>query len=316
VSPSAITVTYLGPAGTFTEEALLTQPDYAQGTLVPCAGIAEVLDAVAEGHADIGFVPMENTIEGSVRPTLDALVFDYDLLVQREVVVDISLHLMAPAGTDLADVREVLSFPVALAQCQKFLASQLARVTQRSANSTADAARLLGESREPQTAAIAPHLAAELYGLEIIAEAIEDHPGNQTRFVAVGRSGIPAPSGHDRTTIVCFQDDDRPGSLHGILGQFAAHNINLTKLESRPTKQGLGEYCFVIDLEGHLGDLVVADCLSVLHAELSGVKFLGSYPAAGPHAPQRRRAAGQAWEAADAWLAGLRQQIGQALPLA
>ena len=117
-------------------------------------------------------------------------------------------------------------------------------------------------------------------------------------------------SGHDRTSIVCFQHADRPGSLHAILGQFSARNINLTKLESRPTKRRLGHYCFIIDLEGHVDDEVVADCLRDLHAQLAGVKFLGSYPAAGEHGPARRRDAEAAWRSADAWIASLRGQIG------
>jgi prephenate dehydratase len=303
-------IAYFGPAGTFTEEALLTQPDYATGALEPCASITDVLEQVEAGLADLGFVPMENAIEGTVNATLDALVFDHRLLIQREVVLDIHLHLMAPPGTHRGEVRRVVSFPVALAQCQKYLARELPGVEQRAANSTADAARQLGEHPEPGTAAIAPLLAAELYGLVVLAEDVEDHPDNQTRFVAVARQGIPAPTGHDRTSIVCFQGDDHPGSLHGILGQFAARNINLSKLESRPTKRGLGDYCFVIDLDGHLDDEVVGDCLRDLHANLADVKFLGSYPAAGDHAPTRRREADQAWKAADHWLAGLRGQIG------
>jgi len=145
-------------------------------------------------------------------------------------------------------------------------------------NSTAEAARIVGEDRRLDTAALAPRLAAELYRLEILASAVEDHPDNQTRFVALAPIGVPAPTGHDKTSIVCFQREDRPGSLHAILSEFAARNINLTKLESRPTKRGLGDYCFLIDLSGHLAHEVVADCLRVLHAEIAGVKFLGSYP--------------------------------------
>ena len=140
---------------------------------------------------------------------------------------------------------------------------------------------------------------AELYGLEVLASAVEDHSDNQTRFVALARRGSPAPTGHDKTSIVCFQREDRPGSLHAILSEFAARSINLTKLESRPTKRGLGDYCFLIDLEGHVADEVVADCLRVLHAELAGVKFLGSYPAAGEHGPAVRERQDAAWREAD-----------------
>jgi prephenate dehydratase len=302
-------VAYFGPRGTFTEEALASQPDYASATRLPMVRISDVFDAVTEGQAKIGLVPIENAIDGTVNATLDGLVFDYDLKIQREVVMDIHLHLMAPPGTELADIRRVDSFPVALAQCQRYLRAHLPGVEQGAANSTADAARNLGEHPEAGVAALAPRLAAELYGLKILVEDVEDHPDNQTRFVVLAREGIPAPTGHDRTSIVCFQRADRPGSLHGILGQFSARNINLTKLESRPTKKALGEYCFVIDLEGHLADELVADTLRDLHAGLAGVKFLGSYPAAGEHGPDRRRDAQEAWHSADDWVAALRGQI-------
>ena len=300
---------YFGPAATFTQEALLTQPDLAAAGLTPLGSITAVLEAVAEGRSDLGFVPMENAIEGTVSATIDGLIHDVDLRIQREVVMDIHLHLMARPGTELGDVRSVASYPHALAQCQKFLARTLPGVEQRAANSTADAARLLGESGAADEAAIAPRLAAERYGLALLAESVEDHPDNQTRFVLVARSRVPRPTGHDKTSIVCFQRADHPGSLHGILGQFAARNINLTKLESRPTKLGLGDYCFVIELSGHIGDEVVADCLRDLHAGLAGVKFLGSYPAAGEHGPEQRRQADAAWQAADDWLRDLRDAI-------
>ncbi len=310
MEPAATSVAYFGPAGTFTEEALHTQPDYAAALLHPLPSITDVLEATSGGRADLGFVPNENAIEGTVNETLDGLIFDYELKIQREVVADIHLHLMAAPGTALDQVRRVLSFPVAMAQCQKYLRLQLPTAERLAANSTADAARVIGERREPGTAALAPRLAAELYGLDVLAEDVEDHPENQTRFVSVAPKGVPPPTGHDRTSIVCFQHADRPGSLHGILGQFAARNINLTKLESRPTKRGLGDYCFVIDLEGHLADEVVFDCLRDLHAGLATVRFLGSYPAAGDQGPDRRRAADDAWRAADRWLSGLRDEIG------
>ena len=309
MNPPATSVAYFGPPATFTHEALLTQPDLAAAALTPQGSITTVLDAVAAGELDYGFVPIENAIEGTVSATIDGLIHDVDLHIQREVVMDIHLHLMARPGVALADVRHVSSYPHALAQCQKYLARALPDAEQRAANSTADAARVLGESGESDGAAIAPRLAAERYGLAIVAEDVEDHPDNQTRFVLVARSRVPRPTGHDKTSIVCFQRADHPGSLHGILGQFAARNINLSKLESRPTKQGLGDYCFVIDLAGHVGDEMVADCLRDLHAALAGVKFLGSYPAAGEHGPEQRRQADAAWQAADDWLRGLRQAI-------
>jgi len=304
-------ITYLGPAGTFTEEALLTQPDLADAELVPTSTIAEALTAVHDGDADLGFVPVENSIEGGVRETLDTLIFSSDLLIQREVVLAISLNLMAAPGVTLEDVRRVVSYPVALAQCRMFFHDRLPSFEEVAATSTSDAARIVGETRPPDAAAVGTALAAKLYGLEIIATDIEDHGDNETRFVLVAppSAGVPGPSGHDRTSIVCFQHNDRPGSLHAILGQFSARNLNLTKLESRPTKRGLGEYCFMIDFQGHVDDEVVADCLRDLHSQLAGVKFLGSYPATGEHSESIRRDAEASWRAADEWIAGIRDQI-------
>ncbi len=300
---------YLGPPATFTQEALLTQTDLAGADLRSLPTITDVLEAVARGDVDLGFVPIENGIEGTVSATIDGLIFDVDLHIQREVVLDIHLHLMARPGTALADIVKVSSYPHALAQCQKFLAGTVPGAEQVAANSTADAARVLGGSDSLDSAAIAPRLAAETYGLVILSEDVEDHTDNQTRFVVVARGRVPRATGHDKTSIVCFQRADHPGSLHGILGQFAARNINLTKLESRPTKQGLGDYCFVIDLHGHLADEIIADCLRDLHAGLAGMKFLGSYPAAGAQSAAVRQQADAAWQAADDWLRGVRSSI-------
>jgi prephenate dehydratase len=190
-----------------------------------------------------------------------------------------------------------------------WLARHLPKATTVAANSTAEAARQVGEERQPGVAAVAPAVAADLYDLEVLADGIEDHPENQTRFVVVAPGGVPGPTGHDKTTIVCFQQADRPGSLLAILQEFAARAINLTKLESRPTKQGLGDYCFIIDLEGHLADELVADCLRDLKAKVADVKFLGSYPAAGEHGEAVRRDADASWRAADGWLRELRADI-------
>jgi prephenate dehydratase len=302
-------IAFLGPLGTFTEEALLSQDDLAQGELVPVASIPEVLAVTERGEVDLGFVAMENAIEGTVNASIDALAFEHDLLIQREIVIPIHQNLLAPPGTTLADIRAVMSIPVATAQVRGWLAAHLPGVEEIAANSTAEAARLVGDGGHPGVAAIAPAVAAELYGLDVVAREIEDHPENKTRFVVVAKRGIPAPTGHDKTTIVCFQSFDRPGSLLAILQEFAARAINLTKLESRPTKTSLGDYCFAIDLEGHVADELVADCLRDIKAKIADVKFLGSYPAAGEHGESRRRDAEVAWRRADEWVQGLRGGI-------
>lgn len=315
-SGPSLRIGFLGPEGTFTEEALLGEADYAASQIIPLDSLVEVLESVRQGDVDLGFVPLENAIEGTVRDIIDSLVFEFDLLIQREVVLDIHLHLMALPGTRLFDLERVASIPVATAQCRRFLTDRLPSAETLAANSTAEAARLLGE-RDPAmssrpTAAIAPRLAAKLYGLDILAEDVEDHPENQTRFVSLAKSGIPAPTGHDRTSIACFQNADHPGSLYAILGQFAARNINLSKLESRPTKKALGDYCFIIDFEGHVADEVISDCLRDLHSGLAGVKFLGSYPAAGPAGPAIRREVGTARREAELWVDQLRAEVREA----
>jgi prephenate dehydratase len=235
-------VGYLGPEGTFTEQALLTQGDLCTGELVPMTSIPEVLAAAEAGEVDLGFVPVENAIEGSVNLTLDTLAFDTDLLIQREVVLAVQLNLMGVPGASLDRIERVLSMPMATGQCRGFLAKEVPNAVSVAANSTAEAARLVGESGDRSLAAIGPSVAGEIYGLELLAADIADHPENATRFVVVTTDRIPPRSGHDKTTIVCFQSADRPGSLLAILQEFAARAINLTKLESRPTKRGLGDY--------------------------------------------------------------------------
>jgi prephenate dehydratase len=303
---------FLGPLGTFTEQAVLGEPDLASGELIPLRSIPEVLEAVEDGDVDLGFVAIENSIEGTVNLTLDALAFNHDLLIQREVVLDIEHCLLGIAGTTLADITSVLSIPIATAQCYGYLHRNLPGAELRAANSTAEAARTVGAEQTRATAAIAPRNAAELYGLDIIAADIADHEGNQTRFVVVARDGVPEPTGHDKTSIVVYQRANEPGSLISILQEFAARRINLSKLESRPTKAGgLGDYCFVLDADGHVANELLSDCLRDLHAKQGGVKFLGSYPAAGKHATSAREHADARWRQADDWLTSLRSRIGR-----
>lgn len=304
---SSLRVGFLGPLGTFTHGALMSQPDLADSSTVPFASIEDVLRAVAAGDVTCGVVPLENAIEGTVSATVDSLIFDHDVLIQREIVIPISLSLLVTPGVQQADITEVWSYPHALAQCRTFLRS-LGTVETRVAASTADAARSVSEIGGT-AAAVAPTVAAALYGLDVLASNIEDHAGNATKFVVVGHDVIPAPTGHDRTTIVCFQDADRPGSLYGILGRFAARDINLTRLESRPTKKGLGDYCFVIELEGHVADDVVGDCLADLQAHHTRIKFLGSYPVTGDVAASTRAEIGAAREEANHWLDELRSKV-------
>ena len=293
---------FLGPEGTFTEQALLGEADLASEELVPMATIAEVLAAADSGDIDLGFVGIENSIEGTVNVTIDALAFEHDLLIQREVELGIQLNLLAPPGVEMADVTRVLTFPVAAAQCRSWLAGQLPGVEMVASNSNAEAARVVADEADGVSAAVAPSLAAKIYGLDVLANDIEDHPENTTRFVLVAQDAVPPATGHDKTTIVVFQRTDRPGSLLAILQEFAARAINLVKLESRPTKKGLGDYCFIIDLEGHLSDELVADCLRDVRSKVEDIKFLGSYPAAGAHGPAVRRDAEEAWRIADAWI--------------
>lgn len=306
--PGRLRVGFLGPLGTFTEMALLTQPDLAGSELVPIESIPDVLQATADGVVDVGFVPVENAIEGTVNLAMDSLAFELDLLIQREVVIDVLLHLLAPAGVKLDAIERVMSIPPAITQVRGFLRSQLPDAVIVAANSTAEAAQLVAKHRWPDTAAVGTALAAELYGLELLVEDIADHEGNQTRFVLVGREGVPPPSGHDKTSLVVYQRADAPGSLLAILQEFAARRINLVKLESRPTRQGLGHYCFLIDLEGHISDEVVGDCLVNIKAKQDAVKFLGSYPAAGEHEETRARVDSAQRQAAE-WMDGLRGQI-------
>jgi prephenate dehydratase len=218
-SPASVgTISFLGPAGTFTEEALFTQDDYASAQHVPAASLAEALEAVSSGRATLAFVPIENSIEGAVNTTVDSLVFEVDLLIQREVVLDVHLHLAAQPGTTLEAITRVLSIPVASAQCRRYLADQLPNAEVVATNSTAEAARVVGEEPQRGSAALATKLAAEIYDLEIIARG-RGGPSGQSDPVR----GLVAPSGRSgsprattRRASCASSAADRPGSLHGI----------------------------------------------------------------------------------------------------
>ena len=265
---------FLGPTGTFSEEALLALgiPDLEA---VECATIPEVFEAVERGRADGGIVPIENSIEGSVPATLDGLAFDTRLEIQREYVLDIHFSLVVAPGTSLAEVTSVVAHPQASGQCRRWLDRTLPGRPVTAANSNADAIRIAVET--PGVAALGPAIAADLYGGEIIERNVEDAGGNQTRFVVIGR-GICARTGHDKTSLALFMKADRPGTLHMILGEFVYGGINLTKIQSRPTKRQLGDYMFFIDIEGHVEDANVRTALDCLRLKLREVKVLGSYP--------------------------------------
>ena len=273
---SCRSVSYLGPPGTFTEEALQSWRGLSCEQAIPFPTVEEAILAVEDNVTEKAVVPIENSIEGSVNATLDTLVFEADVFIQGEKECGVSHHLLAREGVSLETVKRVISHPQAAAQCRRHLVELLPGVEVEAANSTSEAAQRVAGSGEP-LAAIGSRLAAELYGLAVLREGMEDHPGNRTRFVLLGKEKMP-PSGDDKTSMVCFIYQDRPGMLLQILQEFAFRYINLSKIESRPTKQVLGEYCFFIDCEGHEEDEVVASALKCLECKLPRVKLLGSYP--------------------------------------
>jgi prephenate dehydratase len=305
------TVAYLGPAGTFTETAarMLRLGD-DDDALRPCADVVEVFRTVERGEAARGVVPIENTLEGSVTATLDALAFETQLLIQGELEIPVNLVLAALPGTGVTDVTSVRSHVVALGSSRRWLSERLAGIEQVPSASTARAAQEVAELGAGHAAVVNP-LAAERYGLEIIAEGLADRTGNMTRFVTVGDT-LPPPTGWDKTSLVVFIDANRPGALLELLELFAERDLNLTKIESRPTKTELGEYCFFLDLEGHLADERVGDALAAVKRTQRDVRVLGSYRRSGA----RRRDEAEriarddaAYRASAAWLADWRGRI-------
>jgi len=270
---------FLGPPGTFTQEALLQVVDPENADLIYYPTPEEVILAVANGDIVQGMVPMENSVEGTVNATIDALGFETDgLVITHEVILPVRLHLLGRPGTDLGTIAEVYSMPVATAQCRRWLREHLPNAKIIAANSTAEAAGRVAYEKG-SAAAIGPNLAAQLFALEVIARDVTDHPEAETRFVVVGREQ-PPPSGRDKTSLIVFISEDKPGALLEILTDFASRNINLTKLESRPTKRVLGEYCFFIDLEGHSSDAIVAEAIAAIDSHVAKLRSLGSYPRA------------------------------------
>ncbi|MFF7388868.1 prephenate dehydratase [Streptomyces scabiei] len=271
---------YLGPEGTFTEVALRTLPEAATRELVPMVSVPAALDAVRNGEAEAAFVPIENSVEGGITTTLDELVAGTPLMIYREVLLSITFALLVRPGTQLSDIKTVTAHPAAQPQVRKWMKANLPPdVVWESAASNADGARLVQEGR--YDAAFAGEFAASRYGLEALQTEIHDAENAQTRFVLVGRPARPAaPTGSDKTSVVIWQRDDHPGGLRDLLGEFAVRGVNLMLLQSRPTGEGIGNYCFAIDAEGHIADRRVAEALMGLRRVCLQVRFLGSYPRA------------------------------------
>jgi prephenate dehydratase len=300
-------VAFLGPEGTFTSEA--ADRISAGAARLPLATIDEVVDAVRSGVATTGVVPIENSIEGSVNLTLDALAFGPPgVFIQQEITLPISMSLLVVPGTVTADIKTVRSHPHGLAQCRAWLAAHLPDADLEAATSTAEAARQAAEAGG-HVAAIGTLAAAERYGLEVLSSEIHDHAGNATRFLVLGRTLAPA-TGADKTSMVVFFGEDRPGLLLRTLDEFALRGINLTKIESRPTKQALGEYCIFIDCAGHLTEARVGEALRSVHRHVADLRILGSFP----RADQVREAAAPAdsdaaYRSAGDWYAGLLDRL-------
>ena len=275
-----VKIAYLGPQGTFTEEALdkyisdIKSKDEIEK--IPYATMQEVIKSVDRGEAAEGIVPIENSLEGSVNITLDFLTFESEAKIIREITIPIKHSLIGKEKMAVSKIKRIISHPHATAQCKNFISTYLKGVEIIAANSTAEAIKML-QKTDNSIAAIGTEIAAKLYGLHIIEKDIEDNKDNKTRFIFLGNS-IQEKTGKDKTSIVCFLEKDRPGSLFTILKEFADRNINLTRLESRPAKKDLGDYVFLIDIDGHIHDKEIFETLEVLRKTVYLVKILGSYP--------------------------------------
>ncbi|MEV8145359.1 prephenate dehydratase [Specibacter sp. NPDC078709] len=286
---TTLPLTFLGPEGTFTEAALLQVPGAIEMERVPSTNAAAALAKVRSGEAFAAMLPIENSIEGGVPATLDAISNGIELRILHEVVVPVSFVLVAPAGVTLADIKAVGTHPHAWAQTRDWFSENLPQAAHVPANSTAAAAHSLVTGTDAFQAAVCAPLVAQQTGLNILAAAIEDNTGAVTRFVLVGQPGsLPAPTGADKTTLAIPLPEDHPGALMAILEQFASRGVNLSRIESRPTGQFLGHYTFSVDVDGHINDARVADALRGLHRVSSDIRFLGSYPRADRQPPAIR----------------------------
>ena len=301
---------YLGPEGTFTQQALLSWVADAEHEQVPLGSVDAALDALRDGEVDAAVVPIENSVEGGVSATLDALASGDPLVVVGEVLVPITFVACARPGTALGDVRAVGTHSHAWAQVRGWAGATAPQAVYVPTLSTASAAKDLAERPEGlgyELAVCAP-IAAEHFGLEVLAHDIGDMTNAVTRFVVVARAEWqPAPTGRDKTTVVLYQRTDRAGGLLELLEQFAVRGINMTRLESRPTKESMGSYCFSIDFEGHVQDERVGAALMSLHRVCADLRFLGSYPAAsGAEVTIDPIASDEAFVEARRWLERLR----------
>ncbi len=275
-------VGFLGPSGTYAEEALrASAPAGTPVEEVPIATVYETVMAVQTGAVDRAVVPIENSLEGSVTATLDTLTDEADgVRIVAEVVRPISHSLIARPGARIEQLARVISHPQALAQCRRFLRERVPQASTQAAGSTAEAVRMVAGSEEP-LAALGTPLAAELYGCEVIAEAVEDGDDNRTRFVWLAPDGSPAMGRPDKTSVVFWGfNDESPGALVRLLAELADRSINLTRIESRPRRVRLGHYMFFADLDGAAEDDHVAEALDALRGHVETLKILGSYPAA------------------------------------
>jgi prephenate dehydratase len=276
------TIAYLGPAGTFTEDALREASSRAEFEPLRTATIPDAILAVERGEADLALVPIENSIEGSVRPTLDTLAFEVEkVTIVGEYDYRVRVHLIAREGVAVEEVEAVLSHPQPLAQCSRFLRATLPDIEQRSVSSTAAAVRMVSESTRPW-AALGAQAAAEVYTCQVLREGVEDEKSNVTRFVWIAPEGTePGGAGPWKTSLVFSElGEDHPGALVNALSEFSSRGINLTRIESRPLRQELGRYMFFIDLEGVLEDDLVAAAIAGLRSKAGTVRILGTYPLA------------------------------------